>query len=64
MMIVKFNNKYNYWEDGKDYILTARWDKDRHPIVKGTLEECTRFAEQHPYGVTRMELEKMGILST
>jgi hypothetical protein len=59
MMIVKFNNKYNTWEDGKSYILTARWDKERRPIVRGTLEDCRNFEEQHPYGITRKELEEV-----
>ena len=59
MMIVKFNNKYNFWQEGNDYILTARWDKEKRPIIKGTLPEIELFAERHPYGITRKELEEI-----
>lgn len=59
MMIVKFNNKYNFWQEGNDYILTARWDKEKRPIIKGTLQEILLYAERHPYGITRKELEEI-----
>lgn len=59
MMIMYMNNKYYFWNEGKEYILTVRWDKQKRPIIKGTLEEIERFAESHPYGLTRKELEEI-----
>lgn len=57
MMIEKITSKFNVWYDCGAYVVTAT--KARYKVFRGTLEECDRFIERYPSGLTREQARQI-----
>lgn len=54
MMFYEKIGRYTIWECGRDYAVTIR---KREEVFRGSLSDCEKFVEMHPYGITRKERE-------
>lgn len=53
--VEKMVGKFVIWATDNGYMLTDR--KQRFTLCKGSLEECEKVIDLHPYGMTLAEME-------
>lgn len=60
MTICKITEKYQVWQDGGEYVLTATFRRVQYELCRGSMDACENFMNANPYGVTRIKAESIG----